>query len=319
MSSLRIIDPGLLTTVQDLGREGWSCAGVPPSGAADTLSLRIANWICGNHSSAAAIEMSLLGATIEFNSDATIALAGAEPAIATIASPSKPPSPAALMTPIPIRAGDTLRLGPFRTGCRLYLAVAGGICVPPVMGSASTYLPGSFGGHEGRALRKGDTLSLCPTPSRAPIEIPAPARDYHRRAISSRTLRATDGTHTADFSNPELFWNSTYAVSSRSDRTGLSLEGSRIPAPHGGRMPSEGMMWGAVQVPPEGAPICLLPDHPTTGGYPVIAATISLDLPALGQLRPHDQVAFTRVTPHEARMLLREQEAFLARHLPGFA
>jgi antagonist of KipI len=306
---LRVLDPGFLTTVQDLGRPGLAASGVPTGGAADALSLRVANRTLGNRDTAAALEMTLIGPTLEFHADTTISLAGAA-CEALILDGAGTPREVAPGTPERILRGETIRVGPLRKGARAYLAVLGGIDVSEVLGSRSTFLPATFGGFEGRALKKEDRVPISSTPRcslpPAPTHIRALIRDHAERRVVRALDTASDlyvRTRAVD-----AFWSSSFTISPHSDRVGLRLAGAPLPSAGSGRMPSQGMMHGAVQLPPGGEPIVLMSDHPTTGGYPVIACVATVDLPILGQLRPGDLLRFERITQPEALEALRERE-----------
>ncbi len=317
MGLLRVIEPGMHTTVQDLGRTGLGAIGVARGGAADPLSLRIGNRLVGNPDGAAALEMTLLGGSFTFEHDAIIVLTGGDvlPSIESGDGPREVPA----CIPIAIRAGERLTTGPIVRGVRTYLCIAGGIAVPRVLGSASTHLAAGFGGFAGRALRHGDTLEFGAISARSPSpELARSAPRFIERALARRVLRAVEGAHAGTFDAPATreFWSRPFTASSRSDRVGVRLHGRIALAASGGTMPSEGMMCGAVQVPPGGEPIILLVDHPTTGGYPVIASTATVDLPVLGQLRPGDDVRFERITPEAARALLRQHEGELNAEVP---
>jgi antagonist of KipI len=211
-----------------------------------------------------------------------------------------------------VAAGRRLRFGAALAGARAYLAVRGGFEVPLVLGSASTHVPSRLGGFEGRPLRQGDRLRFADAPA------PSPARRLDAAPAAPPTLRVTDGAQAARFApaSREILFGAPYTVSSESDRMGLRLAGPTVPPPFGGRMTTEGMPLGAVQVPPGGEPVILFVDHQTTGGYPVIASVISADLHRVGQLRPRDQVRFEPVSLQAARELLLEQEAWLRSALP---
>lgn len=310
MARLTVIEPGMLTTVQDGGRFGHAAMGVPESGAADALALRIGNRMVGNAAGAAALEMTLMGGTFAFERDAVVSLAGGNTrAVLESGSGVRPAGLGAMR----VGAGERLRVGPVVRGVRTYLCVRGGIAVPAALGSCSTCLAAAFGGLDGRALRKGDVLSIGDAAAREPVEAAPVAAAVIEETLSRRTLRAVDGAQAAEFDDgaARRFWSSAFTVSSRSDRVGIRLEGS-IGEAGAGRMRSEGMPCGAVQVPPGGEPIALMVDHPTTGGYPVIACVASVDLPVLGQLRPGDTVRFERVTQAVALAALAERERVLA-------
>jgi antagonist of KipI len=286
LNRIRVISPGLLTSVQDLGRPGYAHFGISASGAADALSLRAGNLLVGNAEGAAAFEMTMAGGTFEFESAAVVALTGAD------FEASIP-----LWTAVPVKPGDSVRCGHARSGARCYLCVNGGIEVPLVLGSASTHLLTGIGGFEGRALKRGDVLQtkwgrpigLRGTPS------PAPASD---------TIRVTSPA------NAYALCQSTWEVQPDSDRMGLRLRGAALDG-HTGHMLTEGVPLGAVQVPPDGQPIILFVEHQTAGGYPKIANVISADLHAVGQLRPRDQVRFEQVSLDAALTLLEAQERWL--------
>ena len=290
MSSLRVVSPGLLTTVQDLGRFGWAQFGVSASGAADPFALRAGNLIVGNAENAAALEMTLLGGSFEFDSDTVVALTGSD------FSAGLP-----LWTAVAMKRGSLLACGPSQSGARCYLCVRGGIGVPKVMGSASTHVMTGVGG---RALRRGDVL---PIGTDAIRQARTAVKDVPPLPASG-PLRVTDGPQTGSFAD-ELY-HGLYTVSEESNRMGLRLRGEPIPSPVG-QMLTEGVPLGAVQVPPDGQPIILFVEHQTTGGYPKPANVISADFRRLGQLRPRDQVSFERVTIEQALRLLQQQEQWL--------
>lgn len=317
MGALTVLDPGMMTTVQDLGRPGLASIGVPEGGAADPLALRVGNRLLGNPDGAAGLEMTMLGGTFAFEGDGAIALAGGEARAVLESSDDAGVLPAPWCTPINIRAGARLRIAPIVRGVRAYLCIRGGVRVQPALGSSSTLLSARFGGLDGRALRNGDRLEWNEVHANRPIMSPAVARVMLDEVLVRRSLRAVAGSHASEFADAETsaFWDSTFTVSQRSDRIGVRLAGhvgSAAKAVGTGRMASEGMMCGAVQIPPGGEPIVLLVDHPTTGGYPVIACVATVDLPALGQLRPGDRVGFERITQASALALLHDRERRLA-------
>ena len=306
MGVIQVQEPGLFTTVQDLGREGFGPLGVSASGAADAISLRLGNRLVGNAEGAAGLEMTLLGGTFLFPEGAVIALAGSDFG-ATLDG-----KPVELWTAFESRPGQALRLGPTRSGARCYLCVRGGIAVKLFLGSASTHILSGLGGHDGRALRKGDVLNI------GAASVSTRERRLSARALNElqprKILRVTPGPQSDWFpeSSQRLFFASTYRVAEESNRMGLRLEGVPIPAPAGGRMISEGVALGAVQVPEGGLPIILFVEQQTTGGYPKIANVISGDFHSLGQLRPRDEIRFEQVDWETARALLRKQEELFA-------
>jgi len=307
----------MLSSVQALGRTGLTALGVGRGGAADPLSLRVGNRLLGNEDDAASVEMTWIGGTFVFEGDAWIVLTGSE-MDASIETKSYPQR-VSVGQPVRVQSGECLRAGRAQFGVRTYLCVAGGIDVPLVLGSRSTQLIGGFGGLCGRALRDGDVLPIGAAP---PIE-PSESRARHARALCStilnrRSLRAVDGVQSALFTQTVVnsFWSSRFEVSMQSDRAGLRLSGRIGESAFCGRMPSEGMMPGAVQVPESGEPIVLHVDHPTTGGYPVIACVAAVDHAVLGQIPPREQVRFDRVSVDEARALYRAQEQALDATIP---
>jgi biotin-dependent carboxylase-like uncharacterized protein len=304
-----------MSTVQDLGRPGMAWLGVPPSGAADAAALRLVNGAAGNSPGSAAIEITLLGAAFEALGEITIAIGGTEcSARIESAAGSRDVRPLIRTRMLP---GDIVRIGPARKGCRTYLAISGGIEVAAVMGSRSTLLSAGFGGHEGRALRAGDVLE-CRLEVGVSPEIDAAAGERLLGQVRSRqVLRMVPGPQYATFDQPGRLVDGALRVSSRSDRTGIRLEGRVVASPFAGRMSSQPMLHGAIQVPPSGEPIVLMCDHPTTGGYPVVGCVISADLPVLGQRRPGDDVRFEWVTIAEARRLAAELEQQLRRCSSG--
>lgn len=306
MSVILVQSPGLLTTVQDLGREGFGPFGVSPSGAADPISLRLGNRLVGNAEGAAALEMTLLGGTFVFPQGGILALTASDFAATLDGSPLE------LWTSVELRPGQTLRVGATRSGARSYLCVQGGIVVKPFLGSASTHLLSGLGGHEGRALRKGDVLRIGSTAGAFRKKSVAP-RPLER--LSPRNLlRVTPGPQSDRFpsKSQRLFYESTYQVAEDSNRMGLRLEGVSIAQESSGEMITEGVSIGAVQITAGGQPIILFVEQQTTGGYAKIANVISADLHSLGQLRPRDKIHFERVDWDTARALLLEQEQLLS-------
>ena len=302
--SLRVRDPGLLTTVQDLGRYGYSHLGISPGGAADSLAMRIANLLVGNAENAAALEMTLAGVTLEVDEQSVVALTGSK-CDCRINNDTAP-----MWQAIRVPAGGVLTCGPMKTGSRLYLAIQGGLDVQPIMGSASTNMAGHFGGFEGRWLRKDDLLGVRKGPnSRLPTLKPGTVEALYSR----EPLRVTRGAQ-HDWFGLEAFGkllSCPYTVSEQSNRSGLRLKGEPISPRVRSQLLTEGISLGAIQVPQDEQPIILFVDQQTTGGYPKIANVITADLYRLGQLRPREQVRFIEVAIPEAIHLLRDQEEWL--------
>lgn len=311
-ATILVQTPGLLTTVQDLGREGFGPMGVSPSGAADSIAIRIGNRLVGNAEGAAGLEMTLLGGTFEFPEGAEAAALTGSNFGATLGDAPGPP-----WTSFEAKPGQTLRVGPTRAGARCYLCVSGGIAVKDVLGSASTHLLSGLGGHEGRALRKGDVLnigSLTGGPASGSLRKRTVSAKALELLAPRKVLRVTPGPQSEWFPEAaqQIFYGSTYRVAEESNRMGLRLEGPAIPEGAHGAMISEGVSLGAVQIAAGGLPIILFVEQQTTGGYAKIANVISADMSSVGQLRPRDEIQFERVDWETARALLAEQEKLLA-------
>jgi antagonist of KipI len=306
VKTIEVQAPGLLTTVQDLGREGFGPMGVSASGVADAVSLRIGNRLVGNRENAAGLEMTLLGGKFLFPQGAVIALTGSDFGATLDGHPV--PAYASLL----VKPGQTIQLGPTRSGARCYLCVQGGIVVKPFFGSASTHLLSGLGGFQGRSLRKDDVLAIGPADD--PFKERMLTRSSLNRFMTRKVLRVTPGPQSHMFAEPakQIFYGSVYRVAEESNRMGIRLQGGAVPVDSGGEMITEGVSLGAVQIPPGGLPIVLFVEQQTTGGYPMIANVISADLSSLGQLRPRDEVRFESVGAETAHRLLVEQEAMLA-------
>jgi antagonist of KipI len=306
MSTILVQVPGLFTTVQDLGREGFGLIGVSPSGAADPVSLRIGNRLVGNPEGVAALEMTLVGGVFKFERASVIAVTGAD------FGPCSNGVPLPMWTSVQIQEGHTITFGPSRSGARAYLCIQGGIAVEPFLGSAATHVLSGLGGFEGRGLRKGDRL-----------ELDAASCRFQKRSVSPKaletlqprkTIRVTDGPQSDWFGDSawNIFTESMFRVTEQSNRMGIRLEGPPIPMDGSREMITEGVSLGAIQVTASGQSIILFVEQQTTGGYPKIANVISADLHSLGQLRPRDAIHFERIDMNEARALIIQQEALLA-------
>jgi antagonist of KipI len=319
---IEVLRAGLLSTVQDLGRPGFRDQGVPAGGAADAVALRVANLLVGNAQGEAGVEMTLAGARLRFERGALVALGGATMAAELDGFPVPP------WRPVWVRPGETLDVGAARSGCRAYLACAGGIAVPAVLGSRATYLPSSFGGVEGRALRAGDRLPLGEAGAgsdaiRRAIEREGRASGVAPWSVAPGALPAyrpdpeillLPGVHanalTAE--SRALLTGAEFRVSPRSDRMGIRLDGPSLSLGAPLELASEGVAPGTVQLPPGGAPIVLGADGGTTGGYPRVGHVATVDLPLLAQLRPGDRLRFRAATPAEAHLRLRARERGMA-------
>jgi biotin-dependent carboxylase-like uncharacterized protein len=278
---LTVLAPGPLATVQDGGRPGWASIGVTRSGAADRTSAALAGRLVGNDPAAAVVEATAGGLRVRAGRTVLVAVTGA-PAPVTVDG-----RPAPFAAPLTLRPGQVLGLGVPPVGLRSYLAVRGGIDVPPVLGSRSTDTLAGLGPaplRAGDVLPVGDLARAEPFVDVAPVRAPSPGP----------VLRVLPGPR-RDWLVPAAWSQLTHAdwtVSADSDRVGLRLSGPRLDRARGGELPSEGLVPGAVQVPPDGAPVLFLADHPVTGGYPVLAVVATADLPAVAQLRPGDRLRF---------------------------
>ncbi|MFI4967449.1 MAG: biotin-dependent carboxyltransferase family protein [Gammaproteobacteria bacterium] len=300
---IQVLEPGLFTTIQDLGRLGLGHLGVPTAGAVDTFSLRAANRLVGNMDGATGFEMTGRGAILSFDAPASIALTGG------VVEATLDGQPLAMHQTIRIKAGAAVDVGAINSGFRTYLAVGGGLDVPQVLGSAST---DAFSGLGPAPLLAGIQIPVVPQADgpgfylRAPPGfgaeavlrvLPGPQEDWFTAAARSQLL---DGE---------------YRVLPQSDRGGLRLIGAKLERSRKGELPSMGMVAGAIQVPGSGQPIALLANHGATGGYPVIANVISADLGRLAQLAPGTSLRFSLVDRAEALVLLKAQEERLARDI----
>jgi biotin-dependent carboxylase-like uncharacterized protein len=293
MTDIEVLAPGALTTIQDLGRAGWAHIGVPRSGAADRPALVVANRLVGNDDGSAALETTLAGPRLRFDGTAVIALTGA-PVRARLGD-----RPVAMNEAFEVAAGDELRVGNASAGLRTYVAFRGGIEAPLVLGSAATDVLTGLGP---APLGRGDVLSLN-TVTAGPgggrtIWPPAPEPPPPLTELpNSVVLRYIVGPRSDWFTDESVkrLASEQFTVDQASNRIGLRLQGVRLERSRRDELPSEGLVPGAIQVPADGQPILLLVDHPTTGGYPVIAVVHSQDLPLAAQLRPGRQLRFTAI------------------------
>ena len=302
VETFEVIQPGFLTTVQDLGRYGYQQYGVPISGAMDNYALRVANLLVGNNEGEACLEITLLGLQLRVLEDTAIAITGAD------LSPTSNKSPLPMWQVMMVNRGDIISFPKPMSGCYGYIAVAGGINVPEVMGSRSTYIRSHLGGFEGRALRAGDRLNISKAPPgiterRLPSQyIP----EYHNRSELRVLLGPQDDYFTKE--GIHTFLNSEYTVSTEANRVGYRLHGPRIEHKAEADIISDGIPLGAVQVLGDGSPIILLADRQPTGGYAKIAVVITVDITGLAQAKPGDAVRFVPVTEEGAHLALHEYE-----------
>ena len=278
---LTVLEPGPLATVQDRGRPGWAAIGVTTSGAADRAAHDLANRLVGNDPAAATVEVTAGALRVRAERTLLVAVTGA-PVPVTVDGRAAP-----FDAPLTLRPGSVLGLGRPPIGLRSHLAVRGGVGVPPVLGSRST---DTLSGLGPAPLAAGDRLPVGDLAAAEPVVDVAPVRPPSSRPV----LRLLPGPR-RDWLAPEAWTALTsheWAVTTDSDRVGLRLAGPRLLRARDDELPSEGLVPGAVQVPPDGAPVLFLADHPVTGGYPVLAVVATADLPAAAQLRPGDAVRF---------------------------
>lgn len=296
---IRVVKPGLLTTIQDLGRYGYQRFGVLVNGAMDTYSHRITNLLVGNAESKATLEITLIGPHLRFEADTIIAIGGAD------LSPTIDGNPIQLWRPHTIKRGQNLTFGTVKSGCRAYIAVAGGWLVPSVMNSASTYLRCHLGGFYGRPLQKGDQLKYSsPANLLTSIEPNWTLSDdllprFHDNAVI-QVMRGCQFEKFSKDSQHHLF-SHNFEVTPHSDRMGYRLNGPQLKQLQTSEMLSEAVSYGTIQVPADGNPIILLADRQPTGGYPKIAQIASVDFSKIAQVKPGDKITFKEINHEEAQ------------------
>ena len=308
--TIRVVKPGALSTLQDLGRYGYQRYGVIVDGAMDEWAHRLANLLVGNPESEATLEITLIGPTLVFDEAAVIAICGAD------LSPRIGDREVPMDRPVRLRTGSVLEFGRRRSGCRAYLAVKGGYAVAPVMDSKSTYLRGGFGGFDGRALRKGDAIAIGSASAVANDSkrvdrdvpfglLPSPPAARSRSIGAEVSARVVAGAHWPVFSAEaqRAFVTTAFTLTTNSDRMGYRLEGTKLATREPIEMISEGVSFGTIQVPPDGNPIILMADCQTTGGYPKIAHAASVDLPLLAQMVPGQTIRFELISLDAAQAL----------------
>ena len=306
-----VVAPGLGTTVQDVGRIGWQRLGVPVSGALDRMALAAANIVVGNPPRAAGLECLYQGPELEIQSaSARLAVAGAGASIELLQGGAVASQRVPALESVTLAAGQRLRVrlaGPSISAC---LAIAGGIAVPEIMGSRSTYARAAIGGHHGRALRAGDTLPLGKPATAERGDMRLPGVELAPAGMVRIVLGPQDDHFTA--AALAVLASATFTVQPASDRMGLRLDGPRLEHKISADIVSDGIPPGAIQVPGDGLPIIMLADRQTTGGYTKIAAVISADLPALGRVGPGAALRFRIIEVAEAESIARAQAAHIA-------
>jgi biotin-dependent carboxylase-like uncharacterized protein len=305
---LRVKSPGLHTTVQDLGRDGFADVGVPPSGALDAVALRLANALVGNAPNAAALEILVSGPTLEVIAEsAHVAFVGGTAGMSVEDAHHRNIAPG---RSVHLKQGDVIKAGMLARSSCGYLAIEGGIGVPLTLASASTYTRGTLGGFEGRALRAGDVLHGAEINSaREELELATPLE-----ADFDAPIRVVLGPQDDHFTEAaiEAFLDGTYTVSAQADRMGFRLEGPVLAHTSGYNIVSDGIVSGSIQVPGSGQPIVLMRDYQTIGGYPKIATVISPDISRLGRRSPGAKVRFAKVSRDQAEAIYRDEEAAIA-------
>jgi biotin-dependent carboxylase-like uncharacterized protein len=305
--TLQVLKPGLLTTVQDLGRYGHQASGVPVAGPMDTFSHRLANQLAGNTVDAATLEITLIGPDLIVDADTTMAIAGAQ---FDVTCDDRPLSPGASFQ---VTRGQRLKFGRIVQGARAYLAVAGGIQTAPVLGSRATHLVSRMGGFNGRALQAGDRLPIAdgcgPRPQRKSAGLTLPTKG---RAL----LRVMPGPQADWFHGDALraIASVSFRISPQSNRMGYRLQGPPLVRVREDELISEPLGIGAIQIPAAGEPILLMADRQTAGGYPKIGYVISADLPIAGQLAPGDFIEFHVCSHADAVASLISRERQLLRY-----
>lgn len=300
---IEVIIPGLFSTVQDSGRQGYQAFGLPVAGAMDSYAYTVVNLLVGNYPGAAVLEMTMLGGQFRFLESLRIAIGGAEMNAALDGQPIEN------WSAFVVQPGSVLSFGTAQSGCRAYLAVHGGIDTPPVMGSRSTYTRANIGGHEGRQLRPGDRLKTGGAYQSQEFTVKLPQQFkpiYESRTTIRVMLGPQDDLFTA--AGRETLFAAPYGITDEADRMGYRLEGTAIEHVEKADIVSDALPLGAIQVPGHGQPIVMMADRQTTGGYAKIGVVISTDISKLAQAKPGDSVQFISCSQTEAVAALRQRQ-----------
>jgi len=315
VGNIEILSAGLQTSIQDLGRFGYGHYGVPPSGALDSFSLRIANLLVGNSETQACLETTLMGLRFRALADVLIAVTGAD------LQPKIEKRPMAMWCSRILKKGEVLFFAGPKNGCRAYVAFGGGLGIVPLLGSRSTNLSAAFGGLHGRALKEGDILYVENPASQFAAEGRSFEAKWRSLDTDTWTLRVIWGPQHNDFSKDvqHTFVNSQFTVLPQSDRTGIRLKGATIfrKKSTAESIISEGLIPGSIQVPGDGQPLIVLGET-VTGGYRKIATVISVDLPLTGQIKPGDEIRFEAVNLKKAFQHLKESQVLIDEFKRGF-
>ena len=301
--SIKVITPGMLSTIQDGGRKGFAAMGFNASGVMDVRSYHIANALVGNFTDEAVIEMTYLGGSFKFLESNYIAITGAD------MSPKLDGVPVEMYTTVFVKQDETLTFSVAESGMRAYIAVHGGIDVPVIMGSRSTNLKCKLGGLDGRPLKAGDIVPCRDVYDEFHKHLihSAPKEDFGGDEITVRVLLGPQDDYFTDH-GIKTFLNSTYTVTNESDRMGCKLSGEKIEYKNTVDIISDGIVFGSIQIPRTGNPIIMLADRQTTGGYAKIATVISVDLPLLAQARPGTKVHFELIDRQKSERLLKQEQ-----------
>ncbi|AOV07122.1 biotin-dependent carboxyltransferase family protein [Sporosarcina ureilytica] len=320
---ITILKPGLLDTIQDLGRYGFQKYGVVASGAMDMWAHRVANILVGNEEHASTIEMTFVGPHIQFERDTVFALCGGS------LQPTIDGVPVPMWRPVFVKKNAVLQLGHALAGSRAYLAVSGGFAIPKTMNSQSTYLRAKIGGIEGRALKRGDQISIDDRLDNASILTESLKQPQNRAPFKTTNwfvapnlvpynmtptiIHVTKGKQYDAFteSSKQAFLNQPFTVNVNSDRMGYRLNGPHLALTEQKEMISEAVAFGSIQVPADGNPIILTADRQTTGGYPKIAQVSTCDISILAQAKPGDQLIFNMISIEESQTRFMQMEAQL--------
>lgn len=302
MTVIKVIRPGMYTTIQDAGRYGYQKSGMPVAGAMDLFSLKVANILVGNKDDDACLETTLMGPELEFTGDAIIAVTGGN------LTPKINDESINMWCTIRVSKGDVLSFGAVKSGCRSYIAVSGGMDVPIVMGSKSTYTRGKIGGVEGRILKSGDEIKIVQPGinlSVGPLSLPSKfIPEYNSQIIARVVLGPQDDHFTQEGLN--TFLSSKYQITNDSDRMGYRLTGPKITHNNGPDIISDGIVMGSIQVPGHGSPIIMMADRQTVGGYTKIATIITPDINSIGQLKPGDIIKFAAIDIKKAHDIYKD-------------
>ncbi|MFA9396794.1 MAG: biotin-dependent carboxyltransferase family protein [Clostridiaceae bacterium] len=320
--SITVLTPGILTTIQDCGRNGYQKHGVVVSGAMDTFSMRLANIVIGNDENEGVLEITLAGPSLKITKGNMIAITGAN------LSPTINDEKIPMGRPIYLNEDSVLKFGKCISGCRSYLSVAGGFDIPIFMGSKSTYLRGKIGGKDGRALKQDDVLEIGEkgefslnlveklklfNDEESFVSVDWYVKNFIVVNDEPTVIRVFEDRQYKNINKKSIdeFFNSNFSIDIKADRMGYRLNGPKIKLKENLEMISEEVSFGTIQIPPDGNPIILLADRATAGGYPKIAHVASFDILKLVQLKPFDKVQFKKITLKEAENLYLKREKYM--------